>query len=304
MKTIIRKVKVKKVEKHDNCQEIFYVEFFTGYLKSIKIYGFKKDIGSMLKKSFWGKCKSVMEIHSLSYFPIKVYLDGELLMNLEEENYPDELKQLISKEDEFNQNFCKRFEPFLQGYPKKDNLEAEVFALNSILHRAYAGAVLEKLTALGKISDDLCQRKCSLLFDLLKFLDGNKDKYFSVPFLWPPLLETAEFWEHYNPKNFSQMLLQKLGLEKLQGFDSLIQAYLAAWVGEANERFRSDNRGLFSFLCEQTGIFSDRQVDRQLIIQYDKPLEICQTWNGVPNFLVDEPISVPELKCYLSKQNW
>ena len=170
MKTIIRKVKVKKVEKHDDCQEVFYVEFLTSYLKSIKIYGFKKDIGSMLKKSFWGKCKSVMEIHSLCSFPIKVYLDGELLMNLEEENYPDELKQLISKEDEFNQNFCKRFEPFLLGYPKKDNLEAEVFALNSILFRAYAGAVLDKLTALGKISDDLCQRRCSFLFDLLKFL--------------------------------------------------------------------------------------------------------------------------------------
>ena len=303
MKTIIRKVKVKKVEKHDDCQEIFYVEFFTGSLKSIKIYDVKKDIGSMLKKSFWGKCKSVMEIHSLSYFPVKVYLDGELLMNLEEENYPDELKQLISKEDEFNQNFCKRFEPFLLGYPKKDNLEAEVFALNSILFRAYAGAVLDKLTALGKISDDLCQRRCSLLFDLLKFLDGNKE-YFSVYSIWPPRLSgEGLIWLCY-PENFPQMLAQKLGLEKLSGFDNQIRVYLAYWIGEANRRFRSDNRGLFSFLCEQTGIFSDRQVDRQLIIQYDKPLEICQTWDGVPNFLVDEPISVPELKCYLSKQNW
>ena len=304
MKTIIRKVKVKKVEKHDDCQEIFYVEFLTSYLKSIKIYDVKKDIGSMLKKSFWGKCKSVLEIHSLCSFPIKVYLDGELLMNLDEENYPKKLKQLINEENEFNQNLRKQFEAFLLNYPKKDNLETEVFALNSILFRAYAGAVFDKLTALGKISDDLCQRKCSLLFDLLKFLDGNKDKYFSVYSIWPPRLNEEGFiWLCY-PENFPQILAQKLGLEKLQRFDNQIRVYLAYWAGEANERFRSDNRGLFSFLCEQTGLFSTRQVDRQLIIQYDKPLEICQTWGGVPNFLVDEPISVPELKCYLSKQNW
>ena len=303
MKTIIRKVKVKKVEKHDDCQEVFYVEFLTSYLKSIKIYDFKKDIGSMLKKSFWGRCKSVLEIHSLCSFPIKVYLDGELLLNLDAENYPKKLKQLINEENEFNQNLRKQFEAFLPNYPKKDNLEAEVFALNSILFRAYAGAVLEKLTALGKISDDLCQRRCSLLFDLLKFLDGNKE-YLSAPLLWPPMSNIEDFvWLCY-PENFPQMLAQKLGLEKLQGFDNQIRVYLAYWVGEANERFRSDDRGLFSFLCEQTGIFSDRQVDRQLIIQYDKPLEICQTWDGVPNFLVDEPISVPELKCYLAKQNW
>lgn len=303
MKTIIRKVKVKKVEKHDDCQEIFYVEFLTSYLKSIKIYGFKKDIGLMLKKSFWGKCKSVLEIHSLCTFPIKVYLDGEVILNLDEENYPKRLKQLINEENEFNQNLRKQFEAFLPNYPKKDNLEAEVFALNSILHRAYAGAVLDKLTALGKISDDLCQRRCSLLFDLLKFLDGNKE-YFSVYSIWPPRLNgEGLIWLCY-PENFPQMLAQKLGLEKLQGFDNQIRVYLAYWIGEANGRFRSDGSNLFSFLCEQTGLFSTRQVDRQLIIQYDKLLEICQPWDGVPNFLVDEPISTPELKCYLSKQNW
>ena len=303
MKTIIRKVKVKKVEKHDDYQEIFYVEFLTSYLKSIKIYSFKKDIAAMLKKSFWGRCKSVLEIHSLCSFPIKVYLDGELLLNLDAENYPKKLKQLINEENEFNQNLRKQFEAFLPNYPKKDNLEAEVFALNSILFRAYAGAVLEKLTALGKISDDLCQRRCSLLFDLLKFLDGNKE-YFSVYSIWPPRLNgEGLIWLCY-PENFPQMLAQKLGLEKLSGFDNQIRVYLAYWIGEANRRFCSDGSNLFSFLCEQTGLFSARQVDRQLIIQYNKPLEICQPWDGVPNFLVDEPISTPELKCYLSKQNW
>ena len=303
MKTIIRKVKVKKVEKHDDCQEIFYVEFLTSYLKSIKIYGFKKDIGLMLKKSFWGKCKSVLEIHSLCTFPIKVYLDGELILKLEEKDYPEELKQKIAKEVEFNQNLRSQFEAFLLNYPKKNNLEAEVFALNSILHRAYAGAVLDKLASLGEISDDLCQRKCSLLFDLLKFLDGNKE-YFSVYSIWPPRLNGEGLIWQYCPDNFPQMLAQKLGLEKLQGFDNQIRVYLAYWIGEANGRFRSDGSNLFSFLCNHTGFFSDRQVDRQLIIQYSMPLEICQPWEDIPNFLVDEPISTPELKCYLSKQNW
>ena len=303
METIISKVKVRKVEKHDDCQEVFYEDFLTSYLVSIKIYGFKKDIAAMLKKSFWGRCKSVLEIHSLCSFPIKVYLDGELLLKLEEKDYPEELKQEIAQEAEFNQNLRKQFESFLPNYPKKDNLEAEVFALNSILFRAYAGTVLDKLTALGKISDDLCQRRCSLLFDLLKFLDGYEE-YFSVPFWWPPLLEMVEYWEQYDPKNFPQILAQKLGLEKLSGFDNQIRVYLAYWAGEANERFRSDDMGLFIFLCEQISIFSDRQVDRQLIIQYNKPLEICQSWDRVPNFLVDEPISTPELKCYLAKQNW
>ena len=159
----------------------------------------------MLKKSFWGKCKSVLEIHSLCTFPIKVYLDGELILKLEEKDYPEELKQKIAKEVEFNQNLRKQFEAFLPNYPKKDNLEAEVFALNSILFRAYAGAVLEKLTALGKISDDLCQRRCSLLFDLLKFLDGNKE-YFSVYSIWPPRLNgEGLIWLCY-PENFPLLL--------------------------------------------------------------------------------------------------
>ena len=93
MQTIIKKFKVKKVVRSRNCQELFYWDELNN-LTSITIIRIKKDISSMLKKSFLGRCKSEIEIHYLGDYPIKLILDGILTSELKEEDYPKGLKIL------------------------------------------------------------------------------------------------------------------------------------------------------------------------------------------------------------------
>ncbi len=58
-------------------QEVFISPKCANGSKSIRIYGCEQDIGSMLKKSFFGG-RSVLDVHSLRSFPVKLYLDGVL----------------------------------------------------------------------------------------------------------------------------------------------------------------------------------------------------------------------------------
>ena len=79
--TIIEKVKVKKVIHHGDYQEIFFKHRIINFEKSIKIYNCDKDINAILKRSFWGCC-SVAEIYYLFHCPVKLYVDGVLLLDM------------------------------------------------------------------------------------------------------------------------------------------------------------------------------------------------------------------------------
>ena len=82
MDVFIEKAKVKKVLRRKEYQEVFFKSRLLNGSKSLKIYDCKKDIASLLKKSFWG-CRSVFEIHWLRLFPVKVCLDGVPLREFE-----------------------------------------------------------------------------------------------------------------------------------------------------------------------------------------------------------------------------
>ena len=303
MGPIISKGRVKKVVQHDDCQEVFYADHFGG-TKSIKIHNCKRDIASMLQKSFW-RCKSTIEIHFLYAFPIRIYLDNLLICELKEQDYPEKLKQKLASIRETNDRFKKQMENFLQHYPKKGNLEAEVFSVNSIVLRAYAGAIIDKLKSLGKLQDDLCQRRYALLLDIFKFLSDNKE-FIIVHGLWPNILDEKRGFLSLTctPENFPEILKQKLRLADIEGFDRQILNYLTRMVGEFYSRHNTDENNLSLYLADIYGLFTSRTVDRQLIIQFNRHLDICSPWDDIPDFITDESISETELKYYLSKQNW
>ncbi len=302
MQTIIKKFKVKKVVRSGNCQELFYWDELKT-LTSIKIIRIKKDIASMLKKSFLGRCKSEIEIHYLGDYPIKLILDGTLIGELKEENYPKGLKLLLAKEVEYGKAVSQKLQLVLESYPLRNNLEVEPFSLDSILLRAYACAIFDKLSNSKTSDQNLNLRRCALIFDLLKIVDQHKAPF--IPsFSLPILLDIKDFWQWCYPYKSPKDFVQTFNLQGLMNVDEQVLRYLCCWISDLAKRFQEDYQNLKDFILEKYALLSDQQLDRQLIMQYDKPLNICLPFSSLPDFLMEEPLSVPELKHSLSKQNW
>ncbi len=301
MKTIIEKAKVKKVIQKNNYQEIFLKH----RKETIKLHNCEKDINALLKWSFWG-CRSIAEIHYLSQFPIKVYIDGLLLLDIKEQNYPEQLKQKIAKNKSILSAFENKFMHFLQNYPKKESLTAEMLSLKSIWKRAYIGTLLNKLEQQNKLNNDLYQRRCSLLIDLLKIAgtyffsitDINSDDplYF--------LQNSCDFF--FYPKKTKKKITEQLNLQVIDGFDEEVLRYLLRFLYELQQRYQKDVSDLNNYLGQITGVFENRSIDRNLIFEYNQELCLYKSWDQeyLPNFILEEQISLSSIKEFLNKQNW
>lgn len=299
MKTIIHKATVLRVERKDDCQEVFLGQGGFLFGNSVKIRGCDKDIASLIKKTFWGRSKSEIELHVMGAYVVKIYLDGVLLCEKTEENYPEDLKKALEKEKQQNQLFEEKFLQWLPNYPKKENVEAEIFAFKDVFLRAYVGALFDKLKTLGKWNDDLYQRRCSLFVDLMHLVEMyGKDVW--VVISWPHVLDCMDR-ALFLPNNFQEKIRESLGL---QNVDQQIVTYFACWIGTLSKRYRKDRIELNDYLISSTSLISARKVDRALMIEFNKDLKLCQPWDEMPNFVLKEQLSQPEFKLYLSKQNW
>ena len=290
METIIHKTKVLRVEKKDDYQEVFLAQSGFFFRESVKIRGCDKNIASLIKKNFFGRSKSEIELHVMGNYVVKIYLDGVLLCEKTEENYPEGLKKILEKEKQQNQLFEEKFLLCLPSYPKKENVEAEIFAFKDVILRAYVGAVFDKVKTLGKWDDDLYQRRCSLFADLMHFVERSRSEVWSV-LLWPDALLD----------NFKKTIIQSFALPNV---DEQLVTYLTFWVSDVARRYSDDKTMLNDYWATNTSLFSGRQVDRALMIEFDKDLKLCQPWRAMPNFVLKEQLSQPEFKLYLSKQNW
>lgn len=299
METIIHKTKVLRVEKKDDYQEVFLAQSGFLFRESVKIRGCDKDIASLIKKTFWGRSKSEIELHVMGNYVVKIYLDGVLLCEKTEENYPEGLKKILEKEKQQNQLFEEKFLQWLQSYPKKENVEAEIFAFNDVILRAYVGACLDKVKTLGKWNDDLYQRRCSLFVDLMHLVEQFRENAWVV-ISWPHVLDCMDRALFF-PNNFQEIIRKSLDL---QNVDEQIVVYFACLIGTLSKRYRADYLELNDYWATNTSLFSDRKMDRALMIEFNKDLQLCQPWNAMPNFVLEEPLSLPEFKLYLSKQNW
>lgn len=300
--TIIEKVKVKKVIHHGDYQEIFFKHRIINFEKSIKIYNCDKDINALLKSSFWGCC-SVAEIHYLFYCPVKLYVDGVLLLDMKEQDYPDELKQKIAEHDSIVSAFTDKFLCFLQNYPKKESLAIEVRSLTNVWLRAYLGALFDKLKAQGMLNDDLYQRRCSLWLDLLK-LDNSCYFYMSdrreIPLYFLKYMDEFSCYPKKGPKK----IIELLRWQSIEGFDEEIFLYLLRLRFELQERCRKDDEDLCTYL--DGGILKSRYAGKETILEYNQELCLYQPWDRkeLPNFVLNDEVSFIEIKEYLDKQNW
>ena len=102
-------------------------------------------------------------------------------------------------------------------------------------------------------------------------------------------------------ENFQKTIIQSFALPNV---DEQLVTYLTFWVSNVARRYSDDKTMLNDYWATNTSLFSDRKVDRLLMIEFDKDLKLCQPWRAMPNFVLKEPLSQPELKLYLSKQNW
>ena len=290
METIIRKAKVLRVERKGDYQEVFLGKDSFVFGDSVKIRGCDKDIASLIKKNFFGRSKSEIELHVMGAYIVKFFLDGVLLCEKTEENYPEGLKKILEKEKQQNQLLEEKFLQWLPSYPKKENVEAEIFAFNDVILRAYVGALFDKVKTLGKWDDDLYQRRCSLFADLMHFVEQFRYEAMSV-LLWPTAL----------CENFQKTIIQSFALPNV---DEQLVTYLTFWVSDVARRYSDDKTMLNDYWATNTSLFSGRKLDRALMIEFDKDLRLCQPWRAMPNFVLKEPLSLPEFKLYLSKQNW
>ena len=298
MRVIIEKSKVKKVVRQGNYQEIFFTTPVLRLQKSLRIYDCDKDIASMLKKS-WGRCKSVLEIHSAyGVFPMKIFLDG-VLLKVFFETVPEFTQETLENAQDA---FFKKLNLFLQNYPKKDDLEREIFSFQDVLLRGYSEALFCKLTALGKLQNDLYQRKFSLLLDLLKLV---RDSQTAVDFvvLWPKVLLCPHLF-YCIPENCAEFISTALKLKNLEYNDEQIVMYLICMLAELHKRYFNDCEALEECRDEHSQVFFQREIDRLLLLQYEGTFELCLPWKIKPAFFIDEQVSMAEFRNYLSKQNW
>lgn len=298
MRVIIEKSQVKKVVRNGNCQEVFLTDSVLGLQKSLRIYDCDKDIGSMLKVS-WGRCKSVLEIHSVcGVFPMKIFLDG-VLLKVFFETVPEFTQDALENAQDA---FFRKLRLFLQNYPKKSNLEEKIFSFQNVLLRGYSEALFCKLTALGKLQNDLYQRKFSLLLDLLKLVSNAQS---AVDFVtaWPKVLLCPHLF-YCIPENCAEFISTALKLKNLEYNDEQIVMYLICMLSELHKRYVNDCEAIEECRDEHSQVFVQREIDRLLLIQYEGTFELCLPWKIKPAFFIDEQVSMAEFRNYLSKQNW
>ena len=298
MRVIIEKSQVKKIVRNGNCQEVFLTDSVLGLQKSLRIYDCDKDIGSMLKV-FWGRCKSVLEIHSVcGVFPMKIFLDGALL-KVFFETVPEFTQDALENAQDA---FFRKLRLFLQNYPKKSNLEEKIFSFQNVLLRGYSEALFCKLTALGKLKNDLYQRKFSLLLDLLKLVSNAQS---AVDFVtaWPKVLLCPHLF-YCIPENCAEFISTALKLKNLEYNDEQIVMYLICMLSELHKRYVNDCESIEECRDEHSQVFVQREIDRLLLIQYEGTFELCLPWKIKPAFFIDEHVSMAEFRNYLSKQNW
>lgn len=299
METIIFKAKVLRVKSKYDYQEVVLSKGGFLFQNSIEIKGCDKDIASLIKKTFWGRSKSEIELHVIGGYVVKIYLDGVLLCERTDENYPGGLKKILKNEKQHSLLFEEKFLQWLLSYPKKENVETEVFAFKDVVLRAYVGACLDKVKTLGKWDDDLYQRRCSLFVDLMHLIEIFGTKFWEV-ISWPNVLNYSET-AFFLPNHVKDKIIKSIALEKV---DEQIVAYLFCWLGDFSQIFKYDQTCLDRYLRSRKSVFSYRRVDRLLLIDYNDDLKLCQPWDEMPNFVLKEPLSQPEFKFYLSKQNW
>ena len=295
MDVFIEKAKVKKVLRRKEYQEVFFKSRLLNGSKSLKIYDCKKDIASLLKKSFWG-CRSVFEIHWLRLFPVKVCLDGVPLREFEEKDYPEELKIRLMPEEERDKMFLDRLSAFLQSYPKKDDFDVAVYSLPSLWLRAYACALLGKARKNGYLDDELQQRRYSLMLDLLKMLD-EPDCWLPLPAEWPFCLSGLGGVSEEVRENVAKRM-------NIQLSDRMISIYFVCLISALRYAYRSDIFELKSYISQNYGMFSSKKIDKALLLGCNGILSLYRLSKCVPNFIIDAQLSLEEIKYYLSQQNW
>lgn len=295
----IEKLKISDVVRDGDCQEVFFMkETFKGK-KSIKIRGIKQDIGAMLKKSFLGG-KSKMEIHYLHCIPVKIYLDGVLLCELGEDEYPKALKDSIRAEAEDNERFLKIFDNFLQNYPKKSNLQVAIFKL-PLWMRAYAGCLLWKSEQEGKLDNDLHQRKLSLLIDLLTEISVCRGIFIFVERWSVRMAEEGLLF--FNENSITQEAILHLKLAEVAGYEKIINQYLSCLFLALGRAYSEDSYETKAYLSRNFSILSDRTIDRSLLMENCSQLRLYRPLQ-VENYLADVQITSEEVMYYLSMQNW
>lgn len=297
MRVIIEKSKVKKVVRQGNCQEVFLTTSVLGLQKSLKIYDCDKDIASMLKKS-WGRCHSTLEIHSVcGVFPMKIFLDG-VLLKVFFETVPEFTQESLENAQDA---FFRKLNLFLQNYPKKDNFERVIFSFKDVLLRGYSEALFCKLTALGKLQNDLYQRKFSLVLDLLGLL--STQNAVDCVMAWPKVLLCPHLF-YCIPENCAEFISTALKLKNLEYNDEQIVIYLISMLSLLNKRYFNDCESLEECRDEHSQVFVQREIDRLLLIQYEGTFELCLPWESEPAFFIEEQVSMAEFRTYLAKQNW
>lgn len=298
MRTIVEKSKVKKVVRNGDCQEVFLTDSVLGLQKSLRIYDCDKDIASMLKKS-WRGCNSVLEIHSIcGVFPMKIFLDG-VLLKVFFETVPEFTQESLENAQDA---FFNKLSLFLQNYPRKGNLEGEIFSFQNVLLRGYSEALFCKLTALGKLQNDLYQRKFSLLLDLLKLV-CNAQSAVGFVIAWPKVLLCPHLF-YCIPENCAEFISKTLNLKNLEYSDEQIVMYLICMLSVLNKRYFNDCESLEECQEEHSQVFFQREIDRLLLIQYEGTFELCLPWESEPAFFIEEQVSMTEFRTYLAKQNW
>lgn len=295
MNVSVERLKIKKVLCQEKYQEVFFRKMRLDASESLRIYDCEADISSLLKKSFWG-CRSVIEIHSLKNFPVKLYLDGRLLTELNEMDYPDELKIRLLPEEDRNKAFADKLSVFLQTYPPKDDFDVVIYSLPSIWLRAYACALLGKARKKGLLKDDLQKRRYALMLDLLKMLD-KLARPVEATLCWDDCLSGDRFV----PEDKLEEVAQKM---EVQGCDRLVLKYLVCLLSRLYHAYREDIINLDAYVLSHYGLFSSKKIDKYVLLRYNAPLSLCCLEKGVKNYIVTEPLSIEEIRYYLSLQNW
>ena len=182
-----------------------------------------------------------------------------------------------------------------------DGVLLKVFFVKDVLLRGYSEALFCKLTALGKLQNDLYQRKFSLVLDLLGLL--STQNAVDCVMAWPKVLLCPHLF-YCIPENCAEFISTALKLKNLEYNDEQIVIYLISMLSLLNKRYFNDCESLEECRDEHSQVFVQREIDRLLLIQYEGTFELCLPWESEPAFFIEEQVSMAEFRTYLAKQNW
>ncbi len=300
MEHYVETLNIRKFKKEKDYQEIFFLGKSFSNKNSIRLPYSDIDIEKLLKK-WWLGYKSSIEIHYRLGYEIKIVIDKTVIMDLDEDHYPQRLKDLLQERQAQEEIFRKELNFFIRHYPLTKDLPQSIDRYKNLWLRTCAGCLIKK--AAPKTEEE--QKKFSLLLDLLYILEQMRDTFYVQPWDIMTLKDPIELEESLRGiKGFFSAItyIKSMKLHQINGYNSQIAYYLDALLCNWHNTYRADKELLEHKRLQGFSIFHTLQIDKNFLLNYCSKLQLFRDNQNIPNYLTNYLLQTEDIREYLEEK--